>query len=505
MKKDIFISKFNIKNYSNRLEKSLTKKTFSVVTKNLLSDMLYKIENSYEDYKDVKNEVKSKSAILEEIIKIIENDCEKIEIVKEKTSESDRKEGKITTFLNAQKMLYEIYQIKREQFKVNDRYDIIQKALENTLNQGYSINGDEIIRDFDGWAWNVQEDEIEDKINNFLYQTLLLLVGNDFLCEWQNNETEDYILNLIEELEKRYKTERAEKILRTILQISILNYIDKHQEERKRLIEVQTELSEEYKFVNDKKEYLREISEKKKNINKQICTIDETISNDMQLKQEFIRRNELLNSNERIFSLSNFVELLQSEKTGLMKKLNECNRKMEPLNFMKMKLDIENKLKLLNEINLLGNTKKIYYEKIKELIKLVCETFKIQVDNFVEKEEITKVMYKIRYYKTIPVIDNKKVQDIIDFADLEKYVITIACKERVLNIISKNINEKYEIIKNIFKTDIINLEKIYIIISKLDDMYILEIFEEENKNTSVKLDTIEELNISENKKTKLFI
>ena len=50
--------------------------------------------------------MKSKSAILEEIIKIIENDCEKIEIVKEKTSESDRKEGKITTFLNAQKMLY---------------------------------------------------------------------------------------------------------------------------------------------------------------------------------------------------------------------------------------------------------------------------------------------------------------------------------------------------------------------------------------------------------------
>ena len=92
-----------------------------------------------------------------------------------------------------------------------------------------------------------------------------------------------------------------------------LQKVIKHQEERKRLIEVQTELSEEYKFVNDKKEYLREISEKKKNINKQICTIDETISNDMQLKQEFIRRNELLNSNERIFSLSNFVELLHKK------------------------------------------------------------------------------------------------------------------------------------------------------------------------------------------------
>ena len=167
-----------MKNYSNWLEKSLTKKPFSVPTKNLLSDILYKIENSYEDYRDVKVEVKQKSAILEELINIIENDCKEIEIIKEKTSKSNREEGKIITFLNAKKMLYELYQIKQKKFRIENKYDIIQNSLKDTLNQGYSMNGNEIIRDFDGWAWNIQEDEIEDKINNFLYQTLLLLVGN---------------------------------------------------------------------------------------------------------------------------------------------------------------------------------------------------------------------------------------------------------------------------------------------------------------------------------------
>ena len=251
MKKDKIISKFNMKNYSNELERVLAKKTFSSSTKNLLSDMLYKIENSYEDYKDVKVEVNPKNKMLEEIIEIIEKDCNEIEVIKEKKGSSIKEQKKIITYLNAKKMLYELYQIKRKQFEVNSKYNIIKKSLEHTLNQGYSMNGNEIIRDFDGWSWNVQQDEIEDKIDNFLYQTLLIIVGNDFLCEWQNNNEEDYIAKLIETLERKYKTEKAEKILRTILQISILNYTSKDKEEKERLISVEQEIIKEYKYVNE--------------------------------------------------------------------------------------------------------------------------------------------------------------------------------------------------------------------------------------------------------------
>ena len=50
MEKEKLISKLNIKDYNNQLEKILSKKTFTEDTKNLLLSMLYKIENAYEDY-----------------------------------------------------------------------------------------------------------------------------------------------------------------------------------------------------------------------------------------------------------------------------------------------------------------------------------------------------------------------------------------------------------------------------------------------------------------------
>ena len=60
MEKEKFISKFNIKDYNNQLEKILTKKNFSENTKNLLLTMLYKIENAYNDYNKVTVYTKTK-------------------------------------------------------------------------------------------------------------------------------------------------------------------------------------------------------------------------------------------------------------------------------------------------------------------------------------------------------------------------------------------------------------------------------------------------------------
>lgn len=507
MKKENIISKFNMKNYSNTLEKLLTQKPFSASTKNLLSDMLYKIENSYEDFKTVKIDVKTKPEILEEIIEIIDQDCHEIEVIKERTSSSNREKGKITTFLNTKRMLYEIYQIRKKQFSINEEYDIVKKSLEYTLNQGYSINESEIIRDFDGWSWSIQDDEIEDITNNFLYQSLIMLVGNEFLNEWQNfSETEDFLVKLVEKLEEKYKTERAEQIVKLICQIAMLNYVEHDLKEKERLINIEKELAIEYEAVNDKKEYLKNVSETKMGIHKKICTIDETISNDRLLKEEFIRRNQVLTSEERIFSLSDFVEVLQIEKAELMKKLNKCNKKMEPLNFVKMKLELENRLTILSEIKLAEAHKAIFKEKIKELIRLVCDCFKIECCNTIERNDIINIIYKIRYYKMIPVFKEKEVQELVDFSQLENYVITTACKMKVLNIISLEIRENYEVINSILETEIINLEKIYIkLIKKSECETLLEVYDEENKDTTLGFQEIRDLNIAENKRVKLFV
>ena len=82
MEKERLIEKLNIKDYNKELEKILSTKTFSKDTKNLLLSMLYKVENAYEDYKKVKVDVPSKKELIEDLLRIIEQDCNSIEFVK---------------------------------------------------------------------------------------------------------------------------------------------------------------------------------------------------------------------------------------------------------------------------------------------------------------------------------------------------------------------------------------------------------------------------------------
>ena len=50
MGREEIFSKLNIKDYNNELEKILEKKSFSEGTKNILLNILYKMETSYDDY-----------------------------------------------------------------------------------------------------------------------------------------------------------------------------------------------------------------------------------------------------------------------------------------------------------------------------------------------------------------------------------------------------------------------------------------------------------------------
>lgn len=505
MEKEKFISKLNIKDYNNQLEKILSKKTFSENTKNLLLSMLYKIENAYDDYNIVNRDTKTKKEILEEILEIIENDCDTIEIIKTKESKSILEEKKIITYLNARKMLYEIYQIKHNRFEVPDEYEIVKPALEDTLNKGYSIFSNEIIRDFDGWSWHITVEEIENLTINLLYQTIKILVGHEFLDSWQKSKNIDYIVKLIDELERKYKTDLAEKLFKTITQLSILSFIENNEEERKRLLKIQEELQKEFNELDDKTAYITSLGEKKKKIVEEINKIDKTINNDRKLKKEFIARNEILDMNHRIFSLSDFVEVLEKEREELIKKLNIYSKKMEPLNFIKTKTEIETKLSLIKQINLSKKDKKIYDEKIKELLNLVYEAIRIQINNIEDKETLVDLIYKLRYYRLIYVTENKQVNNIINVNSFQKLAITKACKLKIITIFSRNIKQNYEIIKNILQTDIIELEKIYFKFIQKEDRIILEMYDEDNIYNTIEFSAIEELNVKLNKKIKVFI
>lgn len=504
MEKERFISKLNMRDYNNQLEKILANKTFSESTKNLLLNMLYKIENAYEDYSIVNGDTKTKRETLEEILEIIEKDCDTIEIVKSKESSCDIKEKKITTYLNASRMMYEIYQINSNKFYVPDEYEIIKPAIELALNQGYSISMNEIVRDFDGWSWNIETSEIYNFNANLIYQTLRTLVGHEFLDEWMKSK-EDYIYKLLVKLTEMYKTEFADKLFKLINQVSIL-YISKiDNNEKERLIKIQENLQNEYDMLNDKKIYIENLGQQKKQVLSDIKNIDDTINNDRKLKEQFIAENEKLDMNSRIFSLSDFAEKLETRRTALIKKLNTISKKMEPLNFIKTKTDVETKLNLLKELKLVNLDNTVYISKIKELIQSTFKAIRIQIENSEEKENTIKLLNIIRHYSLIYIDETTQIKNITDVDTIQRIIITKACKEKIITIFSKDIKENYEIIKQILKTDIIELEKMYFKFIEENNKYFLEIYDEENMYKTIEFEELKELNVKLNKKIRVFI
>ena len=126
MEKEKFLSKFNITDYNNELEDILEKKSFSEGTKNILLNILYKMETSYEDYNKVKKETGTKKDILEEVLQIVRKKCKEIEIVKpkidKKTKLEDKKfileKDKIIVYPNEKDMYFALLNLQDNKYKI---------------------------------------------------------------------------------------------------------------------------------------------------------------------------------------------------------------------------------------------------------------------------------------------------------------------------------------------------------------------------------------------------
>ena len=191
MPKDIF-SKI-IKDYNNELEIILEKKAFSSDVKNLLLSMLYKIENAYEDYKKVKVNVCEKKQFVEEILETIKEKCGEIEIIKPLSEEGknlyennincivDKENKKIKTFQNEKSILDAILQMRQQDIQLNEKYELIEKPIKELLKIGNNMNSLEVIRDFNGWSWDITTIEMKNIIYNKVYQLLIILVGSKII------------------------------------------------------------------------------------------------------------------------------------------------------------------------------------------------------------------------------------------------------------------------------------------------------------------------------------
>ena len=224
-KKENFLDKIVKKNYNNELELVLENKAFDENTKNILLSMLYKIETAYDDYKQVKINVMPKDDFLKMIVSIIKNKIDTIKIVKINSKEAeilgnkqfivDKNNKSIICYPIERNLLYCIFEIGKKDKIVKDKYYLIDKTISNLLIIGNNINNVEVIRDFNGFSWDIVEKDIESIKHNLIYQNLSILVGTKFLNKWiYNNEVLiDYFDVFGNKLEELYGKKNKEELI----------------------------------------------------------------------------------------------------------------------------------------------------------------------------------------------------------------------------------------------------------------------------------------------------
>ena len=516
MGREEIFSKLNIRDYNNELEKILEKKSFSEGTKNILLNILYKMETSYDDYNKVKVYTSSKKDMLGEMLRIIEEDCNEIELVKPKLNEEtklgDKKfiveDNKIISYPNEKAVCYGLYNLEKNNVKIKTKYGFLKRPLEKLLNKGKVIDTEEIIRDFDGWSWNVVTEEFENYICNIVYQNIKILVGNEFLQEQIDKSKEsDFIEELELRLKLKYGEELAQKILISLYKISILEEIRNDNKKLKDFIKIEKIIYNNFERIANKKQYLQELDSEKKKISKEIKRIDEIMSDSQILRKEFMQGN--LRREKKIFSLSDYTDLLQNRRERLLIKLNKVSKLMEPFTYVQMKLKLKENIELFEEINLSNYKEKQIDLEILDLQKNFLKAFNKTLRNIENKKEIIEKIFVFRYYKLIPEKTEKLIKDIEELKPeikkTEKYLITKACNLRAINILCNNVEKNYEIISSIFNYRIIDLEKILLEMKKNDDKFTLKIYDDNAIAGILQYEEDKEFNIKLNKKTKLFI
>jgi len=516
-KEDLF-SKLNIKDYRSKLENVLENKLFTEDTKNILLNILYKIETAYEDYSRVKVYVPLKKDFLEEIINVIEKNCNEIEIIKPKLNGETKlgnkkyivesKNNKIISYSNEKSVFYALNRLNSNLLIPNLKFPIFETPMKIMLNKGYIMNKEEIIRDFDGWTWNIVSNEIENYLYNIVYQNITILLGHEFMQNFINNKNMNFINEFENKIEERFANDKECDISKFIYQVTMLEYLKENEIEKDNVLKAKLSLEQELNQLNNKKEYLQSIANSKKIIGKDIKEIDKKMNNNKLLRDSFKEENEKLEKSEQFFSLSGYSEVLQEKREKLLKKLDYYSELMKPMNFVKKKDEISNKYKILNEINFDADYKSEIKRLLIALQKEFLKLFNRKIIDTQSRKEILQIIYLFRYYKLIYINKNKQIKDIKELeeniSETEKLLITKACELKTLNILSKNIEENYKLVSNILSYNIIEIEAINLEFKKSDKNVIITIYDDETMEDTIIYDANEELNVKFNKKIKLF-
>ena len=501
-KEDIF-EKLNIKDYNNYLEEILETKEFSSDTKNFLLSMLYKIEAAYSDFSLVKNLNRTKNDFVEEIVETLKNNCQKLELIRpsdEKYEELlknpekcivNKEKREIISIYNEQSLLYAISKLTDREYKFKN--SILKCSLEELLNTGKNIGNKEVIRDFDGWSWNIETNQIESIEYNLVFQNIQMLYSGNF-------ENEEQLKDI---LSKIYKKEDAQEFFILLCKIAVTLYLDKYKDEKEKFELERKENEDKLRKLEDKTEYFEKIISKKNKLEKRLKLIDNCLIDVNVLKKEFTKANKSLPEGKKILSISDFEDRIQEEKKQIVCDIQKLSEKLLQKIYTKEKNQTKEMLEILEVLD----NKEDLYTNILLLQEKFIKGIQEKIKQAKTRKDVMNVIYKVRYYKFLPYKD-VQIKDVEQLRKLiyrtEEMIYDMAYKMNIINPISINEKINNDVVREILNTNIIELENIELLFKAENYQITLQIFDEENIEKILEYNTIEGLIARMNKKFKLF-
>lgn len=522
-KTDKFIDKIVKKDYNNELEKVLEKKYFDENTKSLLLSILYKVETAYKDYEIVKGKVEEKEDYIEFIIRSVQENCDAIKVVKLNSKEAqmlgtrtflvEKGKKRIICYPIERKLLYCIAKIDKQEKIIKEDYPIIDKTLSDLINVGNNIDIVEPMRDFNGYSWTTIPREIESINHNIVYQNIRILIGYQFLNKWVRNHEFiiDYFESFQNALEEMYGREKKEDLVEYLSEISVLLAIRYNQKIKKELQKEKKEIDVKLEKIKDNQEFVQEITKEKRMLTSEIKKMDETLNNKSRLQEEYEKRNEDLPLQKKIFSVRILSQMMAKEREEKIKQLEKLNTLLKPQNFVKYKRELELKAKYLKLLEITDLELHIS-QSIIELQKIFLQCYQIKIQKITTKIEFLKFLNEFRYYRFLPFREGETIGEIEEvkeqIKEVEILLIEKAHTLKIIDIFSKEKEIDYEILKNIFCVRVINLEDLYIKLTKDKERYYIQlfdenIFEEKREIENINHENKKEIGLKINKKVKI--
>lgn len=523
-KKEKFLEKLVKNDYNNKLEMILEKKTFDETAKNLLLNILYKIEASYKDYEKVKRHVKSKESYIMDFIKMIEENCDSIticqmnsagkDILNGKTFLVDKENKRIVCYPIERKLLYCIAKISKHDTIIKKDYPIIDKTISNLINIGNNIDMVEPLRDFNGYSWTTIRNEIESIEYNLIYQNLRILLGYDFLEKWINNKEFiiDYMEVLKSRLEENFGLKNQKEMLKQIEKMSVLLEMKYNAKEKEKLEKEKKEIEEKLSKIDDKEKFIEMLTKQKRDLNKEIKIIDETINNKDLLQNEYVKRNEKLPLKKKIFSVRILSKLMLKEREEKLEEIEKLNELLNPKKFVAYKKEMEQKYEYLKLVEIKDIEKEIQNTNIK-IQKIFLKCYKEKIEKIQNKSDIMEGIYEFRYYNLLPFNDDKEIYKVKEIKEelkeTRRILLDKAQELKSIMVTSKNKEIDEQILRHIFNIRGISLEEIYIKLAKEKDKGYIQLFDEEAFEEKIEIEDFQNINkkdleIKLNKKIKVF-